>query len=1291
MNLCNAAVGVKAFFDMMHEGPRKVMLFGAACTHVTDPIAKASKHWRLTQLSYADTHPMFTNKSYPNFFRVVPSETAFNAPRLALLRAFNWTRVGTLYQNEPRFSLAHNRLVADLEDAGVSIEESQSFVPRELDTALSRLRRRDVRVILGNFNETWARRVFCAAKAKGLVGRRYQWLLVGTYSHRWWEVMEKRPPKILGPMDEDLNPEDEEENDFSHCSPDELSDALEGCILTDLLPLSTNGEITVSGITASEYREEYDLRRGGEYSRFHGYTYDGVWAIALAIQHVSRRLLHRTNPVEVKGPGQAPRRLRSVAADFRYRDETWEKLFLEALKNTSFEGVTGPVRFYENERKAGILLKQFQGGHEVKIGEYDGATGRLELGPQRDLEGESIVEGPGVDVVHSVRWKSGGPPKDRTLTLTEQGKVHLPIFACLATASTLGILMAVCFLVINIKYRHQRYIKMSSPHLNNLIIIGCILTYLSVIFLGLDSRLTSESAFPIICTSRAWLLMAGFSLAFGSMFSKTWRVHSIFTDVKLNKKVIKDYQLFMVVGVLLVIDLAIMTTWQITAPFYRETKQMEPYPHPSSEDIVIIPENEYCQSGNMTVFVGAIYAYKGLLLIFGAFLAWETRYVSIPALNDSRLVGLSVYNCVIFCIAGAAVSFVLSDHQDASFLIVSIFILFCTTGTLCLVFVPKLIELKRNPQGSMEKRIRATLRPMSKKSSGGGGFGGGGAGGMGGGTGGGGGRGGGAQGSRRRDSDEPSDAGERLREVSEENARRRRLIRERDAEIQSLVSKLGGPDAAKDIIETDIGGMDRLAVPRHDSVLKREAPSGTETTDISSLCSINSSVDGEYVNLSVDTPNQRKKTTFAKLPTISASKETVVLSVDQKMGEGDSGHVMDTTPEETEEEGGKGGGVRDGDDCQPDSDASQHLSPCALHPAPTASLSKVVSFSDATQTASATTRFHTSSSGRRSSAAPALMGDVHQQQGRTKPLATTRHQRRTSVPFTIIPTQMPPPVPDQMNIMDPIPPDFTPPVPAEFANPVLPEDEELEEGELLKACRHQHFPAIESHRMYPIDTGFSHPPPPPSFSNPSILDDPYIKDVDMYMGVSGGGGRRGSGRQGGVCTGSRRDSGHASEEGLDGGYGGGKELGASSPNVSRALHQGEEDVTMIQRSVSERSRERAAGSLRGQGSAIPLGHVQSTPDVARLCHRHQGKCCPHGTAGIAPSGHHHHQNHNNNRGMNNNGSSDADLDLAILPIFQKLLSERHKSRRGGGSGGGTSYSIASCPNISIKCDIVEYL
>ena len=38
-------------------------------------------------------------------------------------------------------------------------------------------------------------------------------------------------------------------------------------------------------------------------------------------------------------------------------------------------------------------------------------------------------------------------------------------------------------------------------------------------------------------------------------------------------------------------------------------------PHPLNEDAIIIPENEYCKSHKMTVFVGCIYAYKGLLMV----------------------------------------------------------------------------------------------------------------------------------------------------------------------------------------------------------------------------------------------------------------------------------------------------------------------------------------------------------------------------------------------------------------------------------------------------------------------------------------------------------------------------------------------------------------------------------------------------------------------------------------------------------------------------------------------------
>lgn len=57
------------------------------------------------QMSYSDTHPMFTEKTYPHFFRIIQSENEYNPPRLSVLRYFNWTRVGTLYQNQAKYAL----------------------------------------------------------------------------------------------------------------------------------------------------------------------------------------------------------------------------------------------------------------------------------------------------------------------------------------------------------------------------------------------------------------------------------------------------------------------------------------------------------------------------------------------------------------------------------------------------------------------------------------------------------------------------------------------------------------------------------------------------------------------------------------------------------------------------------------------------------------------------------------------------------------------------------------------------------------------------------------------------------------------------------------------------------------------------------------------------------------------------------------------------------------------------------------------------------------------------------
>ena len=58
--------------------------------------------------------------------------------------------------------------------------------------------------------------------------------------------------------------------------------------------------------------------------------------------------------------------------------------------------------------------------------------------------------------------------------------------------------------------------------------------------------------------------------------------------------------------------------------------------------------------------------------LFGAFLAWETRHVQIPALNDSKYIGMSLYNVTIMCVLGVGIT-VSSSLYD---MILSINILF---------------------------------------------------------------------------------------------------------------------------------------------------------------------------------------------------------------------------------------------------------------------------------------------------------------------------------------------------------------------------------------------------------------------------------------------------------------------------------------------------------------------------------------------------------------------------------------------------------------------------------------
>ncbi|XP_034243018.1 gamma-aminobutyric acid type B receptor subunit 2-like [Thrips palmi] len=316
----------------------------------------------------------------------------------------------------------------------------------------------------------------------------------------------------------------------------------------------------------------------------------------------------------------------------------------------------------------------------------------------------------------------GHTPVSRRVCVLRVVTVRADAFMAITSLAALGMLVAVLCLAFNLHYRRLKYIKLSSPRLNNMAAVGCVLVYAAVILLGVDHATLPAGAsapFAAVCTARVYLLSAGFSLAFGSMFTKTYRVHRIFTmshgcTIGTKKKLLQDTQLMSLVGALLLLDVMLVTLWAVVDPMSRHLHNLTMEISPSDRGVVYQTQVEVCKSQHTETWLGALYVYKGLLLVVGLYMAWETRRVKIPALNDSHYIGLSVYFVVVCSGLSVVLASLLWQRVTLAYVCSTALILASTTATLCLLFLPKLHALQTgaaDPVGqSMGLRLMCNTR-----------------------------------------------------------------------------------------------------------------------------------------------------------------------------------------------------------------------------------------------------------------------------------------------------------------------------------------------------------------------------------------------------------------------------------------------------------------------------------------------------------------------------------------------------------------------------------------------------
>ncbi|NXR86336.1 GP156 protein, partial [Hypocryptadius cinnamomeus] len=264
------------------------------------------------------------------------------------------------------------------------------------------------------------------------------------------------------------------------------------------------------------------------------------------------------------------------------------------------------------------------------------------------------------------------------------------------TFLTGGVLLALFFFIFTIRFRKNRIVKMSSPNLNIVTLLGSGLTYTSAYLFGIQEQsLPSGDSMEKLIQVRLCLLCVGTSLVFGPVLGKSWRLYKVFTQRVPDKRVIiKDLQLLAMVAVLVLADTVLLLTWVFSDPVQCFRSLSVSLRATEKGMTCSVSRVQSCASLYSDLWLVLILGFKSILLLYGTYLAGLTDNVSSSPVNQSLtlIVGVNL----VFLAAGTIclVHRFFRTWHNLLFGFTSGGIFVCTTTINCFIFVPQLKQWK---------------------------------------------------------------------------------------------------------------------------------------------------------------------------------------------------------------------------------------------------------------------------------------------------------------------------------------------------------------------------------------------------------------------------------------------------------------------------------------------------------------------------------------------------------------------------------------------------------------------
>ena len=644
-----------------YSGKQVVGMVGPGCSEAALAIGELSTHDSTATLmvSVATTVELNNRTAYPYILRTVSTSYVYVKTYFDLMRQNNWKNVAVMFDYyrtyfSHTFDKFKDEFAKVVPDGNITFVGgvTKSYLP------LDALVQSRARVILGFLGGEVAPQLLCLAYHKKIMYPTYQWV----FHDRSPNEFEKGCPE--GTCD---------------CSGWELQAVLNNAIFCHykLQRDYSDNTTLISGKNFTTFLNdtyepavlEYIAEKNISYpiDLLYGPTYyDTVWSLARALDRADRMNVSLKDYWPARGISQL------------HTTKTILEHFFDA--DFLFEGASGRISFSNVTGDTSTVVNIYQLGNNSKepiasvtlLGVFDGTNLSL------TVKGNFIT-----DTFHT-----------ELVTLDIRAAVLFIVLQIVAFVLTVSLH------IINVIYRHSAALKATSPKLNHIIFLGCyMIIAATMIFIVLGSFKPTTPNFAVqdfLCNAFWWLLVLGFTIIFGIMIGRLWRIYRIFTHFEDPGNLLSNYHLLGFVGLLVCISSGCLVLWMVTDRLNFDIINT------SIIDFNVIVYWD-CNCRHFVFWILALLLFLGILLGMMVTLAVLTRHITNHNFKYTKSTTALAYLLGILLYTGVPI-YALFLHNTFNVNLTHSCMCVVLVGSvyLCniLIFLPPVVSLYREKRGS---------------------------------------------------------------------------------------------------------------------------------------------------------------------------------------------------------------------------------------------------------------------------------------------------------------------------------------------------------------------------------------------------------------------------------------------------------------------------------------------------------------------------------------------------------------------------------------------------------------